>query len=257
MGLYPRGQQSRAGAPTASGWTIVNEELLNEFVQRLQQALADDLVSVVLYGSAVTGDFHEKFSNLNVLGILTTVGPSQLERAYEPIDWWLKKKQPSPVLLSVEEIDRAPDAFAIEFLDIRAAYRVLYGKDLVASIEVKPEHHRHQVEHELRSRLLRLRERYLALQKDRRAVIQLLVDSLPTFATLFRHTLLLSGGQPPVKKREIFREAAQRLSISAEPFETLLDVREGKRRLADPEIRPVFDGYLREITRTVEYVDRL
>jgi predicted nucleotidyltransferase len=235
----------------------VNEDLLNELLQRLQQALADDLVSVVLFGSAVTGDFHEKFSNLNVLCVLTTVGPAQLERAYEPVDWWLKKKQPSPVLLSVEEIERAPDAFAIEFLDIRAAYRVLYGKDLIQAIEVDPAHHRHQVEHELRSRLLRLRERYLALQKDRRELIQLLVDSLPTFATLFRHALLLSGAQPPVKKREIFREAAKRLSISAAPFETLLDVREGNRRLSDPEIRPVFDGYLREIARMVEYVDRL
>ena len=235
----------------------VNEELLNELVDRLRKALADDLVSIVLYGSAVAGDFHEKFSDLNVLCILTTVGPSQLERAFEPIDWWLKRKQPAPVLLSVEEIQRAPDAFAIEFLDISAAYRVLHGKDLIQSIKVDPAHHRHQVEHELRSRLLRLRERYLALQKDRRELIQLLVDSLPTFATLFRHALMLSGAQPPVKKREIFREAAQRLSISAAPFETLLDVREGKHRLSDPEIRPIFDSYLREITRTAEYVDRL
>jgi predicted nucleotidyltransferase len=236
----------------------VSEELLNELVERLRQSLADDLVSVVLYGSAAAGDFHKKFSDLNVLCVLTTVGPAQLERAYEPIDWWLKRKQPAPVFLSVEEIERAPDAFAIEFLDIRAAYRVLDGKDVVAAIKVDPDHHRHQVEHELRSRLLRLRERYLALQKDRRELIQLLVDSVPTFATLFRHALLLNGGAtPPVKKREIFREAAQRLSISAAPFETLLDVREGKRRLRDPEIRPVFDDYLRQITQAVEYVDRL
>jgi predicted nucleotidyltransferase len=235
----------------------VNEELLNELVEKLREALADDLVSIVLYGSAVAGDFHEKYSDLNVLCVLATVGPSQLERAYGPIDWWMKRKQPAPVLLSVEEIKNAPDAFAIEFLDIRAAYRVLHGGDLIESIHVDPAHHRHQVEHELRSRLLRLRERYLALQKDRRELIQLLVDSVPTFATLFRHALLLSGAQPPVKKREIFREAAQRLSISAAPFETLLDVREGKRRLRDPEIRPVFDEYLREITRTAEYVDQL
>jgi predicted nucleotidyltransferase len=236
----------------------LNEELLQELVQRLRQALADDLVSVVLFGSAVTGDFHEKVSDLNVLCILSTVGPSQLERAFDPIDWWMKRKQPAPVLLSVEEIERAPDAFAIEFTDIRAAYRVLDGKDLIESIEVKPAHHRHQVEHELRSRLLRLRERYLALQKDRRELVQLLVDSVPTFATLFRHTLMLSGEtEVPVKKREIFRETARRLSISATPFETLLDVREGKRRLNDREIRPVFDDYLRGITQTVEYVDRL
>lgn len=232
-------------------------QLLDDLVQRVRDALGDDLVSVVLYGSAVTGDFQEKLSDLNVLCVLKSIGPPQLEKAYGPVDWWLKKKQPAPVFLAVEEIKNAHDAFAIEFLDIRAAYQVLHGEDVVASIEVEPTHHRHQVEHELRSRLLRLRERYLALQKDRRELVRLMVDSIPTFATLFRHALILSGSEPPVKKREIFREAAARLSISASPFETLLDVREGQRRLADSEIRPVFEDYLQQITQTAEFVDRL
>lgn len=232
-------------------------QLLDDLVQRVRDALGDDLVSVVLYGSAVTGDFQEKLSDLNVLCVLKSIGPPQLEKAYGPVDWWLKKKQPAPVFLSAEEINNAHDAFAIEFLDIRAAYQILHGEDIIAAIEVEPTHHRHQVEHELRSRLLRLRERYLALQKDRRELVRLMVDSIPTFATLFRHALILNGGEPPVKKREIFREAASRLSISASPFETLLDVREGQRRLADSEIRPVFEDYLQQITQTAEFVDRL
>ena len=84
-----------------------------------------------------------------------------------------------------------------------------------------------------------------------------MVDSIPTFSTLFRHGLILSGDEPPVKKREIFRQAAARFSISAAPFETLLDVRAGDRRLKDAEIRPLFEDYLRQITRTAEHVDKL
>ena len=33
--------------------------------------------------------------------------------------------------------------------------------------------------------------------------------------------------------------------------------REGQRRLADSEIRPVFEDYLQQITQTAEFVDRL
>jgi hypothetical protein len=161
------------------------------------------------------------------------------------------------VLLSLEEIQNAHDAFAIEFLDIRAAYRILHGNDVIEGIQVDPSHHRHQVEHELRSRLLRLRGRYLALQKDRREVLRLMADSIPTFATLFRHVLLLSGVEAPMKKREIFLAAAARFGIASAPFETLLEVRENQRRLADPEIRSVFEEYLRQITKAAEHIDRL
>jgi hypothetical protein len=102
-----------------------------------------------------------------------------------------------------------------------------------------------------------LRERYLALQKDHREVRRLMVDSVSTFSTLFRHALILAGGEAPVKKREIFREVGLRFDVSSSPFETLLDVREGTRRLPDTEIRPLFEDYLLQITQTAEHVDRI
>ncbi len=236
---------------------MTKEQLLDALVGKLREDLGGDLVCVVLYGSAVTGDFQQGVSDLNVLCVLKTIGPAQLEKAYPAVDRWLKRKQPPPIFLSTEELQNARDAFAIELRDIRDAYRVLHGEDLVASIEVDPAHHRHQVEHELRSMLLRLRERFLALQKDRKALTRLMVDSVSTFSTLFRHALILSGVEPPAKKREIFREAALRFPVSASPFETLLDVREGARKLPDAEIHPLFEEYLAQITRTAEHVDRI
>jgi len=235
----------------------MNTQLLDELVNRLREALGSSLVNVTLYGSAATGDYQEKVSDFNVLCVLDAVGREQLEAAYPAVDWWLKKRQPAPVLLSREEIANGHDAFAIEFLDIRQAYRTLHGEDLVAAIEIEPAHHRHQVEHELRSRLLRLRERYLALQKDRKQTTQLMVDSLPTFATLLRHALMLEGEPATMKKSEVFRAAAERLGLSVEPFETLLAVRDGSRRLSEPEIRSVFESYLNQITKAAEHVDRL
>ena len=84
-----------------------------------------------------------------------------------------------------------------------------------------------------------------------------MTDSIPTFATLFRHALILSGDEPPVRKREIFLQSAAKFAISPAPFEKLLEVRQGGRRLGDAEIRPLFEEYLSEITRTAEHVDRL
>ena len=232
-------------------------ERLDPFVERLRNALGDELVSVVLYGSAAVGDYKDKVSDLNLLCVLRTVDLTRLEQAHQPVEWWLKQGQPPPVFLSVEEVRNARDTFAIEFVDITHGYKLLFGEDLVADIRVEPTHHRYQVEHELRSALLRLRERYLALQNDRKQVLALMRDSAPTFATLFRHALILAGEPVRMRKREAFEAAAQRFGLDVAPFQTLLDVREGARRLNDNELRPVFEKYLAEITRAAEAVDRL
>jgi len=233
------------------------EKLLDELVRRLSEALGDDLVSVVLYGSAAADDFQERISDLNVLAVLSEIGERQLDQAHGPVNWWLNRKQPAPILLSVEEIRNASDAFAIEFLDIRTAYRIMHGEDLVESIEVDSAHHRHQVEHEIRSLLLRLRERYLGLQRDSQALRGLLKDSLPSFSTLFRHALILDGRKTAVKKHEVFQQAAEAFAISPEPFEAVLALRQGSRRVTNAEVRPLFLAYLQEITKVAGHVDRI
>jgi hypothetical protein len=232
-------------------------KLLAELVNRLKGVYGSDLVSVVLYGSAATGEYHEKFSDLNVLCVLKSIGVRELEKGEAVAGWWLKQKQPLPLFLSRQEVENSHDAFPIEFLDIQQNHRLLHGEDVVATIEVKTHQHRRQVEHEMRSRLLRLRERYLGLQGNKKEVARLMLDSLPTFSTLFRHALILGGVTSPSKKRDIFQAAAGRFAIAAEPFMTLLEAREGKRRLANEEVKPLFEAYLTEITRMTEAVDKL
>jgi predicted nucleotidyltransferase len=233
------------------------EKLLQGLIARLKNAHGDDLVSVVLYGSAATGEFHEKFSDLNVLCVLKSIGVRELEKGTEAVGWWLKQKQPLPLFLSREEVENSHDAFPIEFLDIQKAHRALFGEDVVASIDVKTDQHRRQVEHELRAGVLRLRSRYQEMQQNPKDVARLMLDSLPTFSTLFRHALILGGAEAPSKKREIFQAAAGRFSISPEPFLKLLETREGKRKLSDEETKPLFAEYLTEITRMTAAVDKL
>lgn len=236
---------------------MTNDQLLEHLVEHLVEALGANLVSVVLYGSTAAGDHQKKVSDLNVLCVLDRVGSSELRKVNKAIRWWSKKKQSTPIFLSREEVKNAHDAFAIEFLDISTVYRVLHGEDVVANIQVDPLHHRHQVEHELRSRLLRLREHYVAAQGDRRKLMRLLVESLPSFATLIRHALILAGNQPPATKYEIFQQASEQFAISSKSFELILGVRQGVERFNAREIHSLFDDYLTQIAKTAEIVDRL
>ncbi len=226
-------------------------------MKRLRAAYGDTLRSVLLYGSAATGEFHQSHSDLNVLCILRHVGVEELEKSHDIAHWWRGRKHPTPLLLAEDELCRATDAFPIEFLDLAEHHRVLYGDDLVAGLEAAPLYHRAQVEHELRAKLLRLRQRYLGIHRDRRAVMQLMADALPSFATLFRHALAAAGHPAPARKGEIFQAAAEHFQIPSGPFLDILEVRAGRKKPRELDARGTFKEYLSGVARMTAAVDGL
>src|SRR5258708_20201421 len=125
------------------------DDLLNELVTRLKEAYGDALHSVILYGSGAATDHHKDFSDLNVLAVLRQVGLDELRNGQKAVEWWIKQKQPAPLLISLEELDEYDEVFPIEFLDIQQARRMLYGPDLIAAMQVDKSNHPSHLEHEL------------------------------------------------------------------------------------------------------------
>ncbi|MCU0247324.1 MAG: hypothetical protein MUC42_12165 [Bryobacter sp.] len=233
------------------------EKTLNDLVAKLQRSLGDRLVSVVLYGSAAGPDYHGAFSDLNVLCVLSAVTPAELG-AVEPIFHWFREKgSPSPLLLSREEVLNSTDCFPIEFHDIRDQHRILFGEDLVSGLVINDVFYRAEVEHELRGKLLRLRQKAAGVLSDKELLARLMVDSVSTFCILGRHALRLHGISAGRGKREFVAAAQTAFGIAGAPLLRLLDVREGKAKLRDLDPPRLFADYLQAIETLARAVDRL
>jgi predicted nucleotidyltransferase len=232
------------------------DEKLSDLVERLQKAHGETLVSVILYGSAAAGDHHDKYSDLNVLCVLKQVMPQELADSEPVMNWWRAKGNPSPLMMSEEEVRTSTDCFPIEFHDMQERRRVLFGKDIIESLVVDRTFYRAQVEHELRAKLLRLRQKGAGLLTDAPGLVRLMADSVSTFLVLGRHALLLAGIAVEWKKREVARKLAQ-IGVDTQPFLTLLDLREQNIGELQIEPRPLFGEYLKNIEILVSYVDRL
>jgi hypothetical protein len=233
------------------------DKVLSQLVEKLQKAYGAKLVSVVLYGSAAAGDHHPKFSDYNVLCVLTEVTPEELG-AGEPIFlWWREQGSPSPLLLSEQEVATSTDSFAIEFQDMQRHHQILFGKDVISGLSIDRAFYRAQVEHDLRAKVLRLRQKAAGILSEDDLLRRLILDSLSTFCVLFRHALLLHGVDAPSRKRETVQRAAQTFGFAAAPFERLLDIRE--ERMKPREIEPVqlLGEYLQGINVVIQAVDRL
>jgi hypothetical protein len=234
-----------------------SHQLPNELVQKLQRAHGQTLISVVLYGSAAVPGSKDRLSDYNILCVLQQVTPDEL-RASEPVfRWWREMHNPSPLLWSAEELRTSVDCFPMEFHDIRERHVILYGDDVVAGIEVDDRYYRAMVEHELRAKLLRLRQKAGGVLSENDLLLRLMADSVSTFCVLFRHSLRLAGEQPLFDKHEVVAATARHFGIDAQPFETLLQLREEKIKPRDLQPGPLFREYLKQIQTLVGSIDRM
>jgi hypothetical protein len=232
------------------------EEHLTELATRLKTAAGSNLLSVILYGSAATDEFHPKHSDLNVLCIMGDLSKGELSKLHAPSTWWAKKGHPAPLFFTLDELHHSADIFAIELLDIKAARRVLYGEDVIASLHVPMDLHRLHVERELRNNTLRLRQYYVMHAAHSRKTLQLMLSSISTFVALFRHALIALGEEPPPTKRATVDRTGSVLGFDPSPFHIVLDIREGRKREREVDVQATFDKYLKAIVKATEEVDR-
>ncbi|PYT80215.1 MAG: hypothetical protein DMG40_13175 [Acidobacteria bacterium] len=227
---------------------------LAELVKRLKEFAASNLECVILFGSGARGDFHEGHSDLNVVCILRSLTVEELGRLAGVVKWWcVDQKEPAPLFFTHEELRQAADVFAIEILDMKQGRRVLYGDDLVAKIEVPMNLHRLQIEHDLRTLLLKLRQHYLRAPGNTHELAPVLRKSFSGVLTLLRHTVIAYGEQPPVHAREIVARAAALTGTDASAFEALLHLRENGE--FHGEIVPVYGAYLKALEKVLQALD--
>jgi predicted nucleotidyltransferase len=121
------------------------EKLIDQFVSRVTATSAGNLQSLILFGSAADGEFHPEFSDVNLLCVLRDTSFASLTTLAPTVEWWLRQKQPPPLVLTSEELRRSADVFAIELLDMQQRHRVVHGEDLLKDFTVDLKHHRAQV----------------------------------------------------------------------------------------------------------------
>lgn len=233
------------------------DKLLQQLVDKMVAAHGSSLISVVLYGSAAGTDHHAAYSDLNVFCVLAAVTPKELAACEPVFVWWRDQHQPAPLLMSEHEMRTSTDCFPIEFKDMLERRKVLHGTDVIAGLEVDEVFYRAQVEHDLRAKLLRVRQKAAGVLSNSELLIRLMADSLSTFFVLARHGLRLAGEAAPFGKREIAARSAERFGLNAQAFYTLLDLREGRVKARDLNAAELFGTYLEAIGVLVDAVDKL
>ena len=230
-------------------------QIVDEFLRRVREAGGANVESVILFGSAAAGDFHEGLSNVNLLCVLRDSSFQAMQALTAAAKWWDKQRQPPPLCMTRREIDRSTDVFTIELLDMKQHHRVLFGADVLSALQIPMDLHRVQVEYELREKLLLLRQHVLVAGDNDSRLWDILLHSVPSFSTLFRHVLIALGDSSQATRRNAVTALAQRLGFDDSAVLQVLDVREKKIDRKDIDIKDLVGRYLAAVERVTTAVD--
>jgi hypothetical protein len=236
---------------------MIAEKKISDFVSRMRAAAGANLESVILFGSAVAGDFHPEFSNVNLFCVIRDSSFAALQSLAPAVKWWDAQKQPPPLFMTRDEIARSTDVFTIELIDMRQHHRVVFGADVLQGLSIPANLHRAQVEYELREKLALLRQHLLLASGRDSRLWELLLRSVSSFTTLFRHALIVLGHDAPVGKREAVQALSKQIGFDASGILQVLDVRERKSDRKKFDVADVFSRYLAALDQVTAAVDRM
>ena len=236
---------------------MIPEDTINAFVEKIRVAAGTNLESVILYGSAASGDYHPEFSNVNLICVLRDSTYAKLRSLAPMVKWWNRRKQPPPLFMTRKEVERSTDVFTIEFIDMVQHRRVLWGEDVIEKLQISMQLHRVQVEYELREKLILLRQHLLLAGNDKRRTRQVLVRSATSFATLFRHALIALGESAPVMRRDGIVQLAGRVGFDPSVIQQVLDARENKAHINKLRALDIAGAYLGTVEKVLTAVDAI
>ena len=231
------------------------KEISQEIITDYKKVFGDDLVSIILYGSAAGEDYRPGKSDINFMIVLSEKGIEQLDRAFEMIKKWRKRGLAIPLFLTETYVETSMDVYPIEYLNFQRNYLLIYGRDILLDLSFNTEFVRLQCEREVKGKLLLLREAFLETAGKGKALKEVISQSLPAFIAIFKALLYLEGKEGPARNREIVWATCEAFVLDVKVFEKLLDLKEEKYKPEDKDIKDLFKAYLSEVRKLSKIVD--
>lgn len=229
--------------------------IIEDFSRELKTIYKDDLVSVILYGSGASGEFMDKHSNLNLLVILKDTGLDKLTPAADLINK-PKFRIIQPLFFSKEYIYSSTDVFPIEFLDMKENYKVLKGEDVLKDIVIDTRNLRFQCEHELKAKLINLRQSYLKMNRDKALLKHLLLKSFTSITHILRNVIRIKGRSPDYSKQDLIKQIAEDFPININTWNMILRLKNKEVTADNEKIKQLFISFAGDLEKIVDIVDK-
>lgn len=232
-------------------------QTLVSYVARMTDLYGPALHAIILYGSAVRGDYVPGRSNLNLLVLVAKIDVSVLQN-YTKIHKRFQKEQiPVPLFLTEEELRASASLFSLEYTDIAAFHHVLMGHDPFVGLVIDSGHLSVQCEQEVRGNLLRLRQRLVEGSASMEAMGILLPLSLTALLVCLRAVVRELGMPVPRTTDSMLSDLPSAVGIDPAALQEIWNLKRGVISPGPAEFPRLFERYLSTLDAVASRIGQL
>lgn len=237
-------------------WTIdglpeETQKLLKSYVKDVAKVYGNELEGILLYGSAVRGEFLPGSSNLNVLLVMSSYDLAVLKKYDSIHKRWSKEHVVVPLFLTAADLQSASFAFPLEYQDIHECHRLLWGQDPFVGLKIDARYLAAEVLQALRGNLLRLRQRLVEGRGTEEAIIILLSLSVTALLPALRGLQRLLDRPVIAHGEPLLKDLESHLEVDLTGLRDALALKRGHISPGQKEIPRLMDRYLESLTRLV------
>lgn len=235
---------------------------LDNFLEELKNIFGQRLKSVFIYGSKANIKDEDLNENINLMIITDVLTGEDLKKCSNPsLDWMgkglFKTKNPEPVFMGENEWFNSADVYAMEYADIKQNHKILYGEDLICSLEVKKDDMRLQCERETKNLLMRFRSHYLLNSSDYKKLQNSIIPVVKGCNAIFKTILRLKDIDVPQSPYEVLNRIHVLKDIDKNFYEKLLCSKDKHCTMNKKETLETADKTVVELTKLLEYINNL
>jgi|GEM_PF-2089558 len=209
----------------AVGWLPQRTaDLVRSAAAAAKERLGEDFVAALLVGNALHPERADRGLRPQLLLVARSLPPTSLAGLASSLKSSIREGV-RPRTVTVSELERGADVFALELAEWKARHWLVDGTDPLGTIEIAPANLRHAIEFQLRGLGRRLRNRVLVglsghgREDTKRAIF----DAMDALSVACHHALVCWGEEPPSFDAEVLRAIAKRSEADASHVVTLFN----------------------------------
>jgi predicted nucleotidyltransferase len=199
------------------------------FLDLIKTAFKDNLCSVLIYGSYVSGNFVEGVSDVNILILLEKSLSEQIENFGVIANKTIKSYKITPLIMTKAEFQNSADVFPMEYYDIKERNKVIYGEDETRTLTLTKKNLRHQLEDRLRGNVASLRQIIIASHGKDKILGNYLKNLFGSLNALFKGLLRLKEIRVESESiEETIEKIGNEFQLDTKPFSDFISFRKGE-----------------------------
>jgi hypothetical protein len=231
-------------------------KLLKSYINDVVKTYGNELEGVLLYGSAVRGEFMPGRSNLNILLVMSSYDLAVLKR-YDGIHKrWSKEQVVVPLFLTAADLQSAASVFPLEYQDIQEGHRVLWGQDPFVGLKIDSRNLGVGVLQALRGNLFRLRQRLVEGRSTEEAITILLALSITGLLPALRGLQRLLDRPVLSHAEPLLKDLESQLGLDLTGLRDALLLKRGHISPGQKEVPRLMDRYLECLTNLVNAAEK-